>query len=130
LRRFVIFCAVVWSLFAVAGALGIKAARAEQATWYGYENGPATASGERFNPEGGCADYPQHSCTCAHRHFSFGTLLLVTRHGRSVVCRVTDRGPARWTGADLDLSLSGARVLRMVEAGRARVSIERIGRLE
>jgi rare lipoprotein A len=105
-------------------------ANAEIATWYGYENGRETSSGERFNPEGACADYPQHSCTCAHREFPFGTHLKVTWRGRSVVCRVTDRGPAKWTGADLDLSLNGARVLRMVDIGRAHVSIKRMGRLE
>lgn len=105
-------------------------ARAEIATWYGQENGPATASGERFDPEGFCADYPQHSCTCAHRTVAFGTNLRVIRHGRAVVCRVTDRGPNAKTGADIDLSKSAARVLGMVTAGRARVSIERMGRME
>ena len=105
-------------------------ARAETATWYGKENGPATASGERFDPEGFCADYPQHSCTCAHRTFAFGTHLKVRWRGRAVVCRVNGRGPNVTTGADLDLSRSGARVLGMVTTGRARVSIERVGRME
>jgi rare lipoprotein A len=127
-----VLIAVVWTAAVIALAIivGPAPARSEIATWYGYENGSATSSGERFNPEGFCADYAQHSCTCAHRSYPFGTQLKVTWRGRSVVCRVTDRGPNIKTGADLDLSKSGARQLRMLVAGRARVSIERLGRLE
>lgn len=105
-----------------------RRAGAEIATWYGGESGTHTASGERFDPDGACADYPLHSCTCAHRTLPFGTQLKVSWRGRSVVCRVTDRGP--FTDASVDLSHSGARVLGMVAAGRARVSIERVGRME
>jgi rare lipoprotein A len=118
------------TVIAIAMAIGPAPARAEVATWYGRENGPHTSSGERFDPQGACADYPQVSCTCAHRTFPFGTHLKVRWHGRTVVCRVTDRGPNVKTGADLDLSESGARVLRMIDAGRVTVSIERMGRLE
>jgi rare lipoprotein A len=105
-------------------------ARSETATWYGTENGIETASGERFNPEGYCADFPQHSCTCAHRDFPFDTVVRVRWHGRSVVCRITDRGPAKWTGADIDLSRSGARHLGMIGVGRAVVKIERVESME
>ena len=94
------------------------------------ENGAQTSSGERFDPEGACSDYPLHSCTCAHRALPFGTQLRVRWHGRAVVCRVTDRGPNIWTGADLDLSKSAARRLGMIDAGRARVSVEYVGRME
>jgi rare lipoprotein A len=120
-RSFIISAALILALgpgvlFSPAPSL------AEIATWYGAENGSGTASGERFNPEGFCADYSQHSCTCAHRTYPFGTSLRVRWRGRSVVCRVT--------GADIDLSKSGARVLGMIETGRAHVSIERMGRME
>ena len=116
---------------AIAALLLLVApARSEIATWYGYENGPQTSSGERFDPAGFCADYPQHSCTCAHRDYAFGTYLKVRRLGRSVVCRVTDRGPNARTGADIDLSQSGARVLGITGIGRAHVSIIRVGPME
>lgn len=111
-------------------AIGPAPARGEIATWYGRENGPHTASGERFDPHGFCADYPQHSCTCAHRTYPLGTSLRIRWRGRNVVCRVTDRGPNLRTGADIDLSLSGARLLGMVVTGRAHVTIERVGRME
>jgi rare lipoprotein A len=127
-----VLIAVGWTLAVntLAMIVGPAPARGEIATWYGYENGPRTSSGERFDPEGACSDYPLHSCTCAHRSFAFGTQLRVRWRGKSVVCRVTDRGPNTATGADLDLSKSGARALGMVEAGRAHVSIERVGRME
>jgi peptidoglycan lytic transglycosylase len=132
LQRFGICVAVLWTLalIALAMAIGPAPARAGIATWYGAESGHTTSNGERFDPEGACADYPQHSCTCAHRVFPFGTHLTVRWRGRAVVCRVNDRGPDRSTGADIDLSKSAARRLGMVRAGRARVSIERMGRME
>lgn len=61
-------------------------ARAEEgwASW--YQQGRVTASGERFNPEG---------MTAAHRTLRFGTRVQITdlATGRSVVCRIADRGP-------------------------------------
>jgi rare lipoprotein A len=129
--------ALVWTLavIALAIAVGPAPARGEQglqkiATWYGNENGSDTASGEPFNPDGFCADYPQVSCTCAHRFYPFGTYLTVRWQGRSVVVRVTDRGPNVRTGADIDLSKSAARRLGMLETGRAHVTIERVERME
>jgi len=92
-------------------------ARAEIASWYGSESGRYTASGERFRPE---------AFTCAHRTYAFGTHLRVTYRGRSVVCRVNDRGPARWTGSSIDLSKGAARAIGLIPAGRGRVSIERL----
>ena len=49
-------------------------------------NGRKTASGERLHPD---------SLTCAHRTYPFGTKLKVYNpaNGRSVIVRVTDRGP-------------------------------------
>jgi len=69
-----------------------------RATW--YKQGFRTANGERFNPMG---------YTAAHLHIPFGTRLLVTYMGRSVIVRVNDRGPARWTGNCLDLAQGAAR---------------------
>ncbi|MGL5166656.1 MAG: septal ring lytic transglycosylase RlpA family protein [Afipia sp.] len=96
--------------------LSSRRAPADVATWYGPESGTHTANGERYNPE---------ARTCAHRTIAFNTLLRVTYRGRSVVCRVNDRGPAQWTGASIDLSRGTARAIGMMSAGRGRVTIER-----
>ncbi|GEJ55804.1 septal ring lytic transglycosylase RlpA family protein [Anaeromyxobacter diazotrophicus] len=79
-------------------------------------HGRLTASGER---------YDRHALTCAHRRYPFGTLLRVTdlESGRSVVVRVTDRGPFA-EGRIVDLSYAAARALGMLERGLARVAIE------
>jgi rare lipoprotein A len=51
--------------------------------------------------------------------------VLVTnlRNGRSVMVRITDRGPFR-KRREIDLSLGAARALGMVKRGLARVRIE------
>lgn len=66
-----------------------------------YDEGTFTANGERFRPRG-------H--TAAHRTLPFGTRLHVTnpKTGWSVTVRINDRGPARWTGRELDLSTGAA----------------------
>ena len=94
------------------------AARAEtmRASYYGTESGSKTASGERFHPGG---------LTAAHRTLPFGTRLRVCYRG-CVVVRISDRGPARWTKRDLDLSQGAARVIGMTHVGVARVSVERM----
>jgi rare lipoprotein A len=73
-----------------------------------------TASGERFNAS---------AMICAHRSLPFGTRLLVSRGGRSVIVRVSDRGPALKTGRGLDLSRGAASRLGMLGAGVARVHV-------
>jgi rare lipoprotein A len=88
-----------------------------RASWYGSESGSVTASGERFNPNG---------LTAAHRSLPFGTRLRVTWHDRSVVVRVSDRGPAKWTGRCLDLANGAARQLGMIGAGVGTVTIEQL----
>jgi len=62
----------------------LPAAHAETASYYGFESGRHTASGERFDP---------NAMTAAHRTLPFGTLVRVTYRGRSVVVRINDRGP-------------------------------------
>jgi rare lipoprotein A (peptidoglycan hydrolase) len=63
--------------------------------------------------------YDPGRLTAAHRTLPFGTRLEVTdtRTGRSVVVTVADRGPAAWTGRDIDLSLAAAQALQMEERG-------------
>lgn len=87
------------------------------ASFYGSESGSKTASGETFRPA---------AMTAAHRTLPFGTRLRVCRAERCVVVRVSDRGPAKWTKRDLDLSEGAARKIGMISVGVALVSVERL----
>jgi peptidoglycan lytic transglycosylase len=60
--------------------------------------------------------------TCAHRTAAIGTVLTVTHGGRSIQCRVNDRGPFV-RGRIVDLSVTAARALGMMGAGVVPVSI-------
>ena len=87
------------------------------ASWYGEEvAGNRTASGERFDPDG---------LTVAHRTLPLGSVVEVTAldSGRSILARVTDRGPGR-RDREVDLSRGAARLLgtdrRSVAAVRVR----------
>lgn len=84
------------------------------ASWYGAESGRQTASGERFHPEG---------ISCAHKTRPFGSVVTVTllATGRSISCRINDRGPFI-KGRCIDLSHGAANALGM--GGTARVSVE------
>ena len=86
-----------------------------KASWYGPGfDGRPTASGAIFDQEG---------WTVAHRTLPLGTILLVSRNGRSVVVLVNDRGPYVG-GRILDLSHGVANALGTVEAGVAMVRAE------
>ncbi len=74
-----------------------------------------TANGEVFRPRG---------YTAAHRTLPFGTKLRVHRGARYVDVRVNDRGPAEWTGRDLDLSYGAAQVLGIIPQGVEHVEAE------
>lgn len=78
-------------------------------SWYGpgFE-GSVTASGEVFDP------YDEY--TCAHKTLPFGTRLLVAYQGKTVVCRINDRGPYVY-GHDLDLSFIAAQEIGLTQAG-------------
>jgi rare lipoprotein A len=54
--------------------------------------------------------------TCAHRTRPMGTMVTVTYRGRSIRCRVNDRGPFI-KGRVIDVSLNAARALGMIDAG-------------
>jgi peptidoglycan lytic transglycosylase len=51
-----------------------------------------------------------------------GTVLTVTHRGRSIQCRVNDRGPCV-RGRIVDLSVTAARALGMMGAGVVPVSV-------
>lgn len=78
--------------------------------------GARTSSGERLHHD---------SLTCAHRTYPFGTMLKVTNpaNNRSVVVRVTDRGP-HLRGRIIDLSWGAAKRLGILEKGVAMVVVE------
>jgi rare lipoprotein A len=87
-------------------------AESGMASFYG---GGKTASGEATNSS---------ALTAAHRSLPFGTLVLVTNmdNGRTVIVRVTDRGPYR-RGRIIDVSHAAAIELDMIERGTAMVSV-------
>ena len=68
-------------------------------------HGKPTASGEIFNT---------HALTAAHRHLPFGTRVTVTNkhNGKSVVVRISDRGPFV-RGRCIDLSRAAAIAIGM-----------------
>lgn len=90
------------------------------ASYYGREfEGRQTASGTVFDKE---------EMVAAHPSYPFGTRLRVVNldNGRSVVVRVTDRGPSSENVAEgviIDVSQGAARVLGFLADGRQRVRL-------
>ena len=82
------------------------------ASW--YEHGTRTANGERFNPDG---------LTVAHKKLPFNTKIALTRGDKTVIVRVTDRGPFI-RGRDLDLSRGAAKALGCLHIGVCTVQAE------
>jgi rare lipoprotein A len=114
---------IALALMAVLALSTPRRACAGVATW--------TWHSDRFDLGGACEDYPQASCTCAHRVYPLGTYLRVDYHGRTLVCRVADRGPDLGTWwVDLALSRKGALLLGILSEDRAHVSIKPVGRME
>lgn len=92
------------------------------ASWYGKEScvnksNCRTANGER---------YTGADLTAAHRTYAFGTKLRVTYNGHTAVVRVNDRGPAKWTGRDLDLSKAAAQKVGIYAPGVGKVCVEKV----
>lgn len=88
-----------------------------KATYYSKRaTGARTSSGERLHHD---------SLTCAHRTYPFGSLLKVTNpsNDKSVVVRVTDRGPFS-RGKIIDLSWRAANELDIISKGVATVVVE------
>ena len=89
-----------------------------QASFYAHKlSGRMTASGEPLH---------QDSLTCAHRYYPFGTKLCVYNpaNGRSVIVRVTDRGPFV-RGRIIDLSWRAAKELGILSQGVAMVIVQK-----
>lgn len=104
-------------LIAILACTPSLAQQRGRATYYSKRSTGARASdGSRVHHD---------SLTCAHRTHPFGTRLKVTNmaNGKSVVVRVTDRGPFS-RGKVIDLSYRAAREIGMLSAGIAMVEIE------
>lgn len=106
----------------VNGHRGAGARHSVLASWYGGNRRDERLS--RHSADGSI--FRPRALTAAHRTFAFGTRLRVSYRGRSTIVTVTDRGPARATGRDLDLSRGAAEAIGMLGVGVARVSIERV----
>jgi len=95
------------------------------ASWYGYESGRMTATGEVFDPNG---------LTAAHKLLPIPMFARVTslESGRSLIVRVNDRGPfpspqnPRSGERIIDLSLGAAKRLGYHRQGIGRVRVEAI----
>jgi rare lipoprotein A (peptidoglycan hydrolase) len=87
-----------------------------QASWYGYEAGNMTATGERYNAR---------ALTAAHKTLPFGTRVRVVnlRNGRTVVVRINDRGPYI-RGRIIDLSAAAAEEVGLTTSGVANVRLD------
>lgn len=106
------------ALLVVLALLAVQVtARSEPvlASYYGegYAGKP-TASGEPYDPE----EY-----TAAHPALPFGTKLIVSYEGRSVIVTVNDRMSSS-SDHDLDLSLAAARYIGLTRVGTAIVDAE------
>lgn len=105
---FFAFIAQIWPAHAEQGVASVYS------YGHGTLRGHPTACGNPFNPG---------LLTAAHRTLACGTVAKVTtRRGRSVIVRITDRGPFR-RGRIIDLTPAAAHALRM--DGLAMVSVVR-----
>ncbi len=89
------------------------------ASWYGTQfHGRKTSNGERYN---------MFAMTAAHRSLPLPTYVKVTNleNGKSVVVRVTDRGPFH-KDRIIDLSYVAAAKLGILGRGTGRVEVESI----
>lgn len=117
------FSFIVRFLFLIISIFFITSLSAQQqrgvASFYAKRaTGARTSSGEKLHHD---------SMTCAHKTFPFGTRLRVTcpATGRSVVVRVSDRGPFI-KGRIIDLSWGAARELGILNMGVASVLVEKV----
>lgn len=106
----------------ISGSFGPS--RTGIASWYS-ETDPFinkhTANGEVFDDS---------KMTCASWDYAFGTLLEVTnvRNGKSVVCRVNDRGPAKRLNRMVDLSKAAFIKIENPRKGLTRVKMRVVTR--
>lgn len=88
------------------------------ASWYGFESGTITASGEHFHPNGLSAAMPSRKY--------LGHVYRVHYGHKSVVVRVNDVGPAKRLHRIMDLSRGAAVQLGLIGRGVGTVCLERL----
>lgn len=129
IRRFLLLTLLWTALLAVGPTTSLAAPPAEPtaqrlASWYGEEHrGKLMANGRRFNPD---------RLTAASWFYPLGTKVRVTvnspsRTPRSVLVKITDRGPARELVRDgrvIDLALAAFRQLAHPSIGLIEVTVE------
>jgi len=111
---------VIKAILLIFGFTPLQAQDLQQgkASFYAKKfTGRKTASGERLHND---------SLTCAHRTYPFGTMLKVYNpaNGRTVIVRVTDRGPFI-RGRIIDLSWRAAKELGIISQGVAMVTVQK-----
>lgn len=109
---------VVTTLTLLISFTALGQTQSGKASFYSKKwTGRKTANGERLHHD---------SLTCAHKTYPFGTLLKVINpaNGKSVIVRVTDRGPYV-KGRIIDLSARAAREIGIIAQGIAPVIVER-----
>ena len=97
----------------------IESSETGKASYYGDEfEGRRTASGER---------YAHDQLTAAHRTLPFGTRVRVVNleNDKEVEVVINDRGPHK-KGRIIDLSHEAAETIDLVDAGLAKVRVERV----
>ena len=115
---------VFLALFVTSGCCCNRWGKSEKdqigyASWYGGKfHGRKTANGETYN---------MYALTAAHRTLPFGTRVKVTNlsNGKSVIVRITDRGPfVDKHKRVIDLSYAAAKKIDMIGQGVAKVRLE------
>ncbi|MGD0060979.1 MAG: septal ring lytic transglycosylase RlpA family protein [Verrucomicrobiia bacterium] len=81
---------------------------ADLASWYGEKHrGLRMANGQRFDPD---------KLTAASWFYNLGTTVVVTHENRSVIVKITDRGPAkRLLGEGIKIDLSRAAFAKLAD---------------
>ena len=115
-RHCIMLCMAFW-LHIFLFSTTAHAQQRGKATYYSKRaTGARTSDGSRLHHD---------SLTCAHRTYPFGTMVKVTNlsNGKSVVVKVTDRGPFS-RGRIIDLSYRAAQEIGMLSAGVAMVELQ------
>lgn len=99
-----------------------------EASWYGRESCVNKRDCRTYDG----TRYDGSQLLVAHRTWPMGTMVRVTYKGKSVVVPVRDRGPAAFTGRDIDLSRAVAAKIGFLAQGASKrhhpdVCIERVG---
>jgi rare lipoprotein A len=107
------------------GPLGTSARASAPAHHHATSVAHGGSVGTQAGSVGVASYYGAGGLTAAHRTLPFGTRVRVTNtaNGRSVVVRISDRGPFT-RGRSIDLSHSAAAAVGMTESGVAKVRME------